>query len=345
LDLSNGTVEPFADGWNNYAHMLFVDQPVKTGFSWTKGACPTSSRQAAEQFHVALSEFFDTQHFASFAKNPFLLTGESYAGKYIPNIATVIHEKNQEAHATKINLEGIAIGDGWVHPLLQNQAYVNYSYATGLLDGFQKSQAQAIADQARQAILSKQWLAANDLSNKLEDFVVKAGGGYDEDDILYGYAPMAELMKGLVKYLNDPETKNMLHVPQARTWAMFNNDAYNALNADEQQSAMGLMPNLIDNYRVMLYTGNMDLNCNLLGVEAWIMAMDWPHTQEYWKSPKKIWRVADSSHPTGSILAGYAKRCRNLTNVIVRDAGHEVPFFQPVTALDMFRRFAQNVPF
>jgi len=30
-----------------------------------------------------------------------------------------------------INLQGIAIGNGWVHPILQNKAYVDYSYNLG----------------------------------------------------------------------------------------------------------------------------------------------------------------------------------------------------------------------
>ena len=43
------------------------------------------------------------------------ITGESYAGVYIPAIAVKIHEKNaqlrQEATARKINLAGVVIGN------------------------------------------------------------------------------------------------------------------------------------------------------------------------------------------------------------------------------------------
>jgi hypothetical protein len=33
------------------------------------------------------------------------------------------------------------------------------------------------------------------------------------------------------------------------------------------------------------------------------------------------------------------------TITVVRNAGHEVPFFQPVAALDMINRFLKNLPF
>jgi carboxypeptidase C (cathepsin A) len=42
---------------------------------------------------------------------------------------------------------------------------------------------------------------------------------------------------------------------------------------------------------------------------------------------------------------GYARSFKNLTSVIVRNAGHEVPFFQPENSLDLFNRFIFGKPF
>jgi carboxypeptidase C (cathepsin A) len=52
--------------------------------------------------------------FPEFKGKPLYLTGESYAGHYIPFMAN--HIFNQEYKELGIKLEGIAIGNGWVSP-------------------------------------------------------------------------------------------------------------------------------------------------------------------------------------------------------------------------------------
>ena len=82
----------------------------------------------------------------------------------------------------------------------------------------------------------------------------------------------------------------------------------------------------------------MDLNCNVLGVDNYLNAMNWTGSADFYTAPRVNWFVDNS-------LAGYARSYGNLTNVVVRNAGHEVPFFQPQNALDLFNRFITNKPF
>lgn len=51
------------------------------------------------------------------------ITGESYAGHYIPNIARKLQLMDDEW----INLAGIAIGNGWVDPFYQYMAYPEFA--------------------------------------------------------------------------------------------------------------------------------------------------------------------------------------------------------------------------
>ncbi len=53
--------------------------------------------------------------------------------RYVPSLAYEIFlmNKNVPSGMQTINLQGIAIGNGWVHPILQNKAYVDYSYNLG----------------------------------------------------------------------------------------------------------------------------------------------------------------------------------------------------------------------
>lgn len=53
-------------------------------------------------------------------------------GKYIPSIATRIDKGNNDPNRKlTINLQGIAIGDGWTNPLIQTASYIPFAYNTG----------------------------------------------------------------------------------------------------------------------------------------------------------------------------------------------------------------------
>ena len=54
-----------------------------------------------------LATFF--AEFPEFAANDLYMTGESYAGQYVPNIAHFI--LNNEPFTTRLNLKGIALGN------------------------------------------------------------------------------------------------------------------------------------------------------------------------------------------------------------------------------------------
>ncbi|TFK91411.1 alpha/beta-hydrolase [Polyporus arcularius HHB13444] len=93
--------------WNTLADTIWIDQPVGTGFSTadSTGYVPDED-QTGEDFVGFLSNL--VQVFPSLATRPLFLTGESYAGTYIPYIT-----KHLFQHANPpVNLSKIAIGDG-----------------------------------------------------------------------------------------------------------------------------------------------------------------------------------------------------------------------------------------
>jgi len=56
--------------------------------------------------------------------------GESYAGHYVPEIASRLYF----AGDPRINLKGIAIGNGRVNPYWQSPAYADFAYANQLIN-------------------------------------------------------------------------------------------------------------------------------------------------------------------------------------------------------------------
>lgn len=89
--------------WHLKYNLLFIDNPVGTGFSFTDpdGYCKNIS-QTADQLYIGLKQFY--QLFPWLQENSFFITGESFAGKYIPAIGNKIYEENKDEEFV-INLQ------------------------------------------------------------------------------------------------------------------------------------------------------------------------------------------------------------------------------------------------
>lgn len=66
------TENPWA--WNYYGHLVFVDQPVGTGYSYNKGRVVDNSKVAALHFANFLSNFIKNTPFG-LSTNPMYLAG------------------------------------------------------------------------------------------------------------------------------------------------------------------------------------------------------------------------------------------------------------------------------
>ena len=79
------------NAWNNNANVLFVDQPLGTGFSYTDDILKMRGNEddVALDFEKFLLGFYEK--YPEYAKNPLFLTGESFAGHYIPAIANHLY--------------------------------------------------------------------------------------------------------------------------------------------------------------------------------------------------------------------------------------------------------------
>src|SRR5690606_24198458 len=102
--------------WNQEFALLFIDNPVGTGFSFTESdnGYVNNELEVSRDLYEALRQFFTL--FDEYRGNPFFLTGELYAGHYIPAIGYKIHQMGESAKKAGINLQGMAIGDGLCDP-------------------------------------------------------------------------------------------------------------------------------------------------------------------------------------------------------------------------------------
>lgn len=102
--------------WNANASVIFLDQPVNVGYSYSGGSV-TNTVAAGKDVYALLTLFF--KQFPEYAKQSFHIAGESYAGHYIPVFASEIlsHKKRN------INLQSVLIGNGLTDGLTQYEYY------------------------------------------------------------------------------------------------------------------------------------------------------------------------------------------------------------------------------
>ena len=91
--------------------MLYIEAPVGVGFSYstTEDYRLDDDRTAAENL-AAVEKFFEM--YPEYKKNKFFITGESYAGVYVPTLAEAIVNANTAGTYTGAALTGIAVGNG-----------------------------------------------------------------------------------------------------------------------------------------------------------------------------------------------------------------------------------------
>ncbi|KAG8793197.1 hypothetical protein FRC12_003568 [Ceratobasidium sp. 428] len=102
-----GTGKPIRNqwAWTNLSHVLWVEQPVGTGFSQGVPNI-TDEDQLAAQFAGFLAQFLEV--FSELKGKNFYASGESYAGFYVPYIANYLYTHPK---AVDLKLKGIWITD------------------------------------------------------------------------------------------------------------------------------------------------------------------------------------------------------------------------------------------
>jgi len=95
--------------WTKLSNVLWIEQPVSVGLG--KGTPDiTDENGVADQFYGFLVQFFKT--FPELKHKKLYITGESYAGKYIPYISgNLLSKPPSENKETGVNFQGMAIND------------------------------------------------------------------------------------------------------------------------------------------------------------------------------------------------------------------------------------------
>jgi carboxypeptidase C (cathepsin A) len=314
--------------WTQQAHFLVIDQPAGVGYSLGGLGVFKNEAQAMDQLYEALRVFY--KRYPELSSNPLYIAGQSYAGKYIPQLAMRIMSNQPQSH---IPLKGVLIGDGWVDPLKQQATDADYAYSHGLVDGQARQQIrklyQACAAEIQKHQPSTQ--AAHDQCSKMQTLIKQSSSCKHLTNIATCQEPSTRAM---VTYLNQAAIRRALHVDaHAKAYATFDPDVGQQLTIGEQDSVFELYHQLLERgVRVVIYNGMDDgTDSNFLGAEQWVSALPWSKQHHFKKAQTCIWRVDGE-------VAGFVKSISGLTQIKIRHAGHLAPADQPKFLLDLLRR-------
>lgn len=330
-------------GWDQTSNILFVDQPIGTGFSYTTDESDYRSDEegVGDDLYDFLQAFFK-QH-PEFVKNEFYVTGESYAGHYVPALASRINKGNKAKEGIHINLKGMAVGNGMTNPRIQYPAYPDYALNMSLI---QRSDYNDIKQQVPDCVQSAKACGTQGATDACEAslhtctglfsqvlFIAGNINYYDirkqcEGDLCYDFSAVETL-------LNQKSVKDALGVGNIE-FVSCSTDVHERMEGDWMRNlAVGIPQLLEDGIKVLLYEGEYDLICNWLGNSMWVNALSW--------SGQKGFVAA----PTGSFVvdgkeAGKLKIHGPLAFLKVHNAGHMVPMDQPKNSLEMLKSWMQG---
>lgn len=140
-------------------------------------------------------------------------------------------------------------------------------------------------------------------------------------------------------YLRNPKVIQALHIDPTKNtgWQECKDAVGNAFRKTHAKPAVRLLPDIMKQVRLLLFSGADDLICNHFGTEDLINELEWNGAKGFEISPGNM--APRREWTFESEAAGFWQEARNLTYVLFYNASHMVPFDHPRRSRDMLDRF------
>ncbi|XP_066366932.1 serine carboxypeptidase 2-like [Miscanthus floridulus] len=340
--------------WNRAANILFLDSPAGVGFSYTNTTSDlydSGDRRTAHDSYKFLVKWFE--RFPQYKYRDFYISGESYAGHYVPQLSQIVYRKNKGVEKPIINFKGFMVGNAvtddyhdqvgtfeswWNHGLISDATY-RLLDATCVHDEIEHASPpcnaaydRATAEQGDIDPYSIYTPTCNETSSSSTPRRIRRLKGRYRGGS--SYDPCTE--RHSTVYYNRPEVQRALHANVTGinyTWATCS-DTINNNWGDSPKSMLHIYKELIAaGLRIWVFSGDTDSVVPLTATRYSIDALDLPTVVSWYPWYDDIKEVG-----------GWSQVYKGLTLVTVRGAGHEVPLHRPRQALILFQHFLHEKP-
>ncbi|KAK1271945.1 Serine carboxypeptidase-like 45 [Acorus gramineus] len=360
----NGPFRPSGDklirnenSWNREANMLYLETPAGVGFSYSTDDSyydNVDDKMTARDNLVFLQGWFNK--FPQYRNRDLYITGESYAGHYVPQLAALIVQFNKKEKL--INLKGIALGNPvlefstdfnsraeffWSHGLISDSTYKLFTSACNY--------SRYVGEYYRGSLSPVCSRVMSQVTKETSRFVDKYDVTLDvcissvlSQSMVLNPQQVTERVDVCVEdetvnYLNRKDVQSALHarlngVPK---WSVCSSVlGYELLNVEIP--TISVVGSLIKSgIPVVVYSGDQDSVIPLTGSRTLVQRL----ANELGLKTTVPYRVWFSGNQVGGWTQVYGNM---LTFATIRGASHEAPFSQPERSLVLFQGILQGRP-
>ena len=317
-----------------------------TGYSYGQNN-DIDEEMISEDAYYFLQAWFKSKDGQKYKDAPLFIVGESYGGHYTPAIAHRIWmgNNNLKDGLAKLNLRGLAVGNGLTQPEEQYKWYAEMAFKNShnmpviseeTYNDWKSREQKCITSlhQCNQGDDVHSSFACN-VGSLLCGSIIReySKTGLNPYDIskLCGDHPLCYDFSHVEKFMNSETTKRALHVDARNpSWETCNDALNGRFTVDKMKNFGPYVADLLnDGIPALIYAGDLDFVCNYLGNRAWTYKLEWKHTDDFQAADMKDWNNG----------GGLVRTSNGLTFLQVFDAGHMVPSDQPEHALHMITQF------
>lgn len=343
--------------WNKVANMLYLETPVGVGFSYST---ETSSYETVNDQITARDNLVFLKHwfvkFPQYRHRDLFITGESYAGHYIPQLAKLMIQFNKKEKL--FNLKGLALGNPVLEFATDFNSRAEFFWSHGLVSDSTYRMFTSVCNYSR--YVSEYYRdSVSPLCSKVMSQVGRETSKFvDKYDVTLDVCISSVLSQSkiispqqvneridvcvedkTVNYLNRKDVRRALHahLVGVRRWDVCSNILdYELL--DIEIPTISIVGSIIKaGIPVLVYSGDQDSVIPLTGSRTLVHGLA-KQLGLNTTVPYRVWFE-------GQQVGGWTQVYGNILSfATIRGASHEAPFSQPERSLMLFKSFLKGMP-
>ncbi|KAI1104639.1 putative carboxypeptidase S1 [Jackrogersella minutella] len=321
--------------FNNYANVLFIDQPIGVGFSYGNETI-NSTVAAAEPVWTLLQAFY--AGFPEYENRDFFLFSESYGGHYGPEFVQYIVDQNQQvagghSDAQEICLVGLGVHNGWFDAEIQEKYNIEYMYNNTyrqIINESYHDELLGVYDDTVKPALDR---------CRFKGTIDDCFAGYNSYMNGIEYPLLAELNDKSSNYYLGDIREPSLRPPSTHVGYLQRADIQKAIGAqvnytdqrgvagfiysgDDARSFLDDLSKIVQqNIPVLIWTGDADYVSNWYGTLAVADALEWKNKEAFVNRTLVPYTL-------NGVEKGTFKVQDNLIYMRIYEAGHNLPFYR-----------------